>query len=112
MTESLEENRHKNRRAGVIVTKQINGEWFVLGLRVYGSYDLPKGGAESFETDLTAALRETEEEAGITELDFRWGLKPTMARNVTLFIAETSENPTIRPNPETCLLYTSPSPRD
>ena len=101
MTEPLEENRHKNRRAGVIVTKQINGEWFVLGLRVYGSYDLPKGGAESFETDLTAALRETEEEAGITELDFRWGLKTTMARNVTLFIAETSENPTIRPNPET-----------
>ena len=101
MAKVLPENRNKNRRAGVIVTKQMNGEWFVLGLRVYGSYDLPKGGAESFETDLAAALRENEEEEGITALDFRWGLKTTRARHVTLFIAETFENPTIRPNPET-----------
>jgi len=91
----------KNRRAGVIVVKNIGSKYFMLGLRVYGSYDLPKGGAEPLETDLVAAIRETEEETGITELDFRWGLQTTSAKNVTLFIAETQQEPVIRPNPDT-----------
>ena len=91
----------KKRRSGIIVIKEFPEGFFVLGLRVYGSYDLPKGGVEPFETDLTAALRETEEESGITDLDFRWGLQTTQAKNVTLFIAETNQEPLIRPNPET-----------
>ena len=49
----------------------------------------------------SAKLRETEEESGITDLDFRWGLVTTQCNNVTLYIAETNEEPTITPNPET-----------
>ena len=88
-------------RAGVIVIEEANTEFFVLALRVYGSYDLPKGGVEPFETEFMAAIRETEEESGITDLEFQWGLASTKVRNVELFIAKTQEEPVIRPNPET-----------
>ena len=101
MTSQANVANQKQRRAGVIVVKKIDDDFLVLGLRVYGSYDLPKGGAEPFETDLAAALRETEEEAGISDLDFRWGLEKITVKNVTLFIAETNQEPHIKPNPET-----------
>ena len=93
-------NQKGNGRAGIIVIKEVDNDFFVLGLRVYGSYDLPKGGVEPGEDIFKAALRETEEESGITELDFAWGLVSTNARNVKLFIAKTNEEPHIRPNPE------------
>jgi bis(5'-nucleosidyl)-tetraphosphatase len=100
MTQVLSEKKKNKRRAGVIVVKDFDGEYLVLCLRVYGSYDLPKGGVEDFETDLSGALRETEEESGIADLDFKWGLESTMAKNVTLYIAETQQEPVIRPNPK------------
>ena len=93
-------NQKGNGRAGIIVIKEVDNDFFVLGLRVYGSYDLPKGGVEPFETDFMAAVRETEEESGIAELDFEWGLVSTNVRNVKLFIAKTNEEPIVRPNPE------------
>ena len=91
----------KKERAGVVVLKKFGSTYRILGLRIYGSFDLPKGGVEPFENIFAAAIRETEEECGITELDFKWGMISTQARNVTLFIATTDEEPVVRPNPHT-----------
>jgi len=92
---------NRKERAGIIVLKRFPDCYKVLGLRIYGSFDLPKGGLEPGETILNGALRETEEECGITDLNFEWGLDFYKVRNVLLFIASTNESPTIRPNPET-----------
>ena len=88
-------------RAGVIILKETPMGYRVLCLRIYGSYDLPKGGVEDGEDIFSAAIREAEEESGITGLDFKWGLVTTQVRNVTLFIAVTKEEPVIKPNPAT-----------
>ncbi len=90
-----------DRRAGIIVLKETPEGIRVLCLRIYGSYDLPKGGVEAGEDLMTAAMRETEEESGITTLFFKWGLESITVRNVTLFIAVTDQEPIILPNPET-----------
>jgi bis(5'-nucleosidyl)-tetraphosphatase len=47
--------------------------WRYLLLRVYRTWDFPKGGVEQGEAPLQAAVREVEEETGLTDLDFRWG---------------------------------------
>lgn len=58
--------------AGVAVVRLANNEWRLLILRAYGKWDFPKGMVEPDETPLAAAIRETAEEASITDLDFRW----------------------------------------
>lgn len=63
----------KHRSAGIVVVRQQNGEWRLLVLRAYRNWDFPKGLIEPGEKPLAAALRETEEETGLTDLDFRWG---------------------------------------
>ena len=42
-------------------------------LRAFQYWDFPKGKVEPGEEPLEAARREVQEEAGITELNFRWG---------------------------------------
>jgi 8-oxo-dGTP pyrophosphatase MutT (NUDIX family) len=94
----------KTPAAGVVVLKQyanVPYGYRVLCLVDDKGFDLPKGQVEPFETNLVAALRECEEESGVSQLDFRWGLVTTQCNNVTLYIAETTEEPNIRPNPET-----------
>jgi 8-oxo-dGTP pyrophosphatase MutT (NUDIX family) len=59
--------------AGVAVVRQANNDWRLLILRAYGKWDFPKGMVEPDETPLQGAIRETAEEASITDLDFRWG---------------------------------------
>lgn len=59
--------------AGVAVVRRDGEAWRLLVLRCYQNWDFPKGGVESGETPLQAAIRETEEEAGITDLEFHWG---------------------------------------
>ena len=81
--------------------EESTGIFRILGLRFNGSFDLPKGGIEPYESALDAALRETKEEAGITELDFRWGLQKKRIGNLILYMATTTQEPTIRPNPAT-----------
>ena len=97
----LPKSKKKAQRAGVVVLRQFPSGYKLLGLRYYGSYDLPKGAVEPFENIFAAAIRETEEESGITDLDFKWGMITTQARHVTLYIAATNEDPILRPNPET-----------
>lgn len=95
------------RSAGIVLIKIINDEPHVLGLRIYNSFDLPKGKIEEGETELEAALRETYEEAGIKNIDFIWGmqsinlLNDNKKKNVTLFVGLALEEPIIQKNPQT-----------
>lgn len=59
--------------AGVIVCRRSQGKWLFLLLRAYGFWDFPKGIVEKGEDPAAAAIRETEEETTITDLDFSWG---------------------------------------
>lgn len=47
--------------------------WRYLLLRVYRTWDFPKGRLENGETPLQAAVREVEEETTLSDLQFRWG---------------------------------------
>jgi len=61
------------RSAGLVVMRQFDGQWRCLVLRAYRNWDLPKGLPEPGEELLQAALRETSEETGLSELDLPWG---------------------------------------
>jgi 8-oxo-dGTP pyrophosphatase MutT (NUDIX family) len=61
------------RSAGIAVVRRVDGGWRLLLLRAYRYWDFPKGTLEPGETPLAAAIRETEEEAGLTDLSFAWG---------------------------------------
>jgi bis(5'-nucleosidyl)-tetraphosphatase len=59
--------------AGAVVVRPGAQGWRYLLLRVFRTWDFPKGGVEAGEAPLQAAVREVEEETGLTALDFRWG---------------------------------------
>ena len=59
--------------AGVVVVRRAGKDWHYLLLRAYDYWDFPKGIVESGEDPFAAAIRETEEETTLTDLDFRWG---------------------------------------
>lgn len=59
--------------AGVVPVRREGDVWRWLLLRAYANWDFPKGTIEPGETHLAAAMRETAEEAGLTDLNFRWG---------------------------------------
>ena len=58
---------------GIVPVRETEqGPRFLL-LRCYGYWDFPKGEVEPGEDPLAAALRELEEEAGISGPDLPWG---------------------------------------
>jgi 8-oxo-dGTP pyrophosphatase MutT (NUDIX family) len=59
--------------AGVVVVRETDDGARLLLLRAYRNWDFPKGQVEPGEDSLTAAIRETREEAGIVDLAFVWG---------------------------------------
>ena len=59
--------------AGAVVVRPSSDRWRYLLLRVYRTWDFPKGRVEAGETPLQAAVREVEEETALTDLHFRWG---------------------------------------
>jgi 8-oxo-dGTP pyrophosphatase MutT (NUDIX family) len=59
--------------AGAVIVRSNPQGWRYLLLRVYRSWDFPKGRVEDGETPLQAARREVEEETTLTQLEFRWG---------------------------------------
>jgi len=56
-----------------VILRTAAPDWRYLLLRVYRTWDFPKGGLEPGESPLQAAVREVEEETGLTDLEFRWG---------------------------------------
>ena len=58
--------------AGIILINHADNECRYLVLRAYGYWDFPKGEVEAGEQPLAAAIRETAEETGIEQLEFRW----------------------------------------
>jgi bis(5'-nucleosidyl)-tetraphosphatase len=59
--------------AGVVVVRRTADTRRYLLLRAGSYWDFPKGMVEPGEDPLAAAIRETEEETTLTDLDFRWG---------------------------------------
>ncbi len=59
--------------AGVIVVRKEGVRWLYLLLEAFGYWDFPKGIVEEGEEPLSAAIREVEEETGISDLVFSWG---------------------------------------
>ncbi|BAZ93803.1 NTP pyrophosphohydrolases [Thiohalobacter thiocyanaticus] len=59
--------------AGVVVVRKAPEQLLYLLLRAYNYWDFPKGKVEPDETPLAAAMREVNEESGITDLQFDWG---------------------------------------
>lgn len=58
--------------AGIIIIHHTDAGCRYLLLRAYNYWDFPKGEVESGETPISAAQRETMEETGIQQLEFRW----------------------------------------
>ena len=59
--------------AGVVILHWNCDHYDYLLLRAFNYWDFPKGVVELGEKPLAAAIREVQEETGITELQFRWG---------------------------------------
>ena len=60
--------------AGIVIVRKEGQDWKYLFLRAYKNWDFPKGMVEQGEDPLESAKRESEEEAGISDLNFKWGL--------------------------------------
>jgi bis(5'-nucleosidyl)-tetraphosphatase len=65
--------RRKRFSAGAVIVRPDEHGWRFLLLRVYRTWDFPKGGVENGETPLEAAVREVQEETMLSDLQFRWG---------------------------------------
>jgi len=59
--------------AGAVILREGANGWRYLLLRVFRTWDFPKGGVEPGESPMQAAMREVEEETALTDLEFRWG---------------------------------------
>lgn len=59
--------------AGLVVVRRQGQRWLFLLLRAFRNWDFPKGEVGGGEDPWQAALRETAEETGLTELEFPWG---------------------------------------
>ena len=59
--------------AGIVIVRCHAGAFHYLLLRAYKYWDFPKGRVEAAETPLVAARREVKEEAGLDDLELRWG---------------------------------------
>ena len=87
--------------AGIVIVRQFNQHWKVLGLSLNDFLDIPKGVIESGEKPLQTAIRETSEEAGLDNILFEWGLDGVSINQLTAYVASTNQDPIITQNPET-----------
>jgi bis(5'-nucleosidyl)-tetraphosphatase len=89
----------------VVVRGGQRGHVYLL-LRAYRNWDFSKGVVEAGEDPFDAAVREVEEETGLSDLDFRWGREfhetPPYGRGkvARYYVAATrTEAVALRPNP-------------
>jgi len=87
--------------AGIVVVRQFDQGWRVLGLILNDLIDIPKGVIEPDEKPLQTAARETMEEAGLSQINFEWGTAPFVVDQLTCYVASTQQDPIIIQNPET-----------
>jgi 8-oxo-dGTP pyrophosphatase MutT (NUDIX family) len=64
---------NRKRSAGIVVLRRIPEGWRLLLLRAFRNWDFPKGRIEAGEEPLDAAVRETGEETGLTDVALSWG---------------------------------------
>ena len=95
--------RKRSQSAGIVILRRFGDEFKVLCLKeLEGSrYDLTKGRMDCGENTLDTAIRETYEESGIDDVKFTWGLDPVQCSETTMYVGETSQDPTITHNPQT-----------
>ncbi len=67
------EERPLKRSAGIVIVRAENDRCLFLLLRSFNYWDFPKGEVEPDEDPLQTAIREVEEETGLTRLTFPWG---------------------------------------
>ena len=103
--------RQEERSAGILVLRWTRRGWQYLALvtdmmsREGRRLDFPKGHVEGDEDWIEAAVRETSEEAGLSEssLNFAWGERHIDCRRTgktcRIFLAWTDGRPAIRRNP-------------
>ena len=90
--------------SGIVVVRKAEKGWLILLLRAYANWGFPKGMAESCESPIETAIRETEEETGLMNLEFSWGedfietepyeRPPKIAR---YYVAETDQKEIVLP---------------
>ena len=97
----IENQISKKPGAGIILVKKFNDTWKVLTLVLNGVYDIPKGGIENGESTFETAIRETHEESNIQDFKFQWGKTPFSSGRLTVYLASTTEDGKIIPNPKT-----------
>lgn len=61
--------------AGAVPVRFKNNRWEFLILRAFKYWDFPKGMVEENEDPWTGALREVEEETGLSQISTPWGKK-------------------------------------
>ena len=65
--------KHMILSSGAVICRRIGEQWNFLLLQAHGFWDFPKGIVEPGEDPVAAAIRETREETGIMDLEFKWG---------------------------------------
>jgi 8-oxo-dGTP pyrophosphatase MutT (NUDIX family) len=63
----------KTLSAGIIPVRRTPTGWRLLVLRAFRNWDFPKGGVNEGEDPAAAAVRETAEETGLSNLKFAFG---------------------------------------
>lgn len=97
---------HYEKSCGAVLYTVKDGvRHYLLVRNRSGYYGFPKGHTEGVETEHETALREIEEESGITQVEFdpqfrevnRYICRPHVKKEVVLFLARFDENAPIRP---------------
>ena len=86
------ETAHLTPGAGIVVVRMFDDGWRYLGLRNKRGLDISKGHVEDGEDFFDTAIRETEEESGIKELNFKWGKNYINLDFLRVYVAETKED--------------------